>query len=131
MATRVQVRSSGALYITPDPLVDTSALQLDLSLPAGWQSGTWVRGSTADRVLGAAYVDLDALASGLTGKLFALRVKCGPAIRVRITSQLSGVAIIPCGASLLLSFPTTDLLTLVEVSGDASEATDIVWACVV
>lgn len=132
MATpRTSVRCFGTLVVSPDPLVDASALKIDLALPIGYQSGTWNRGTMADRVLGAAYVSLNALAAGLTGKVFALRVKCGPAIRVRITSQTSGVAVIPCGAELLLTFPAGDLLTLVEVSGDATDATDIAWAAVV
>lgn len=131
MATRVSVRCYGSLVVTPDPLTDASALKIDLGLPPGYQSGTWSRGSMGDRVLGAAYVSLAALASGLTAKAFALRVKCGPAIRVRITTQTSGVAVLPCGAEMLLTFPEGDLLTLVEVSGDADDATDIAWATIV
>lgn len=128
---RVQVRSSGSITVTPDPLADASALGIDITLLPGWGSGTWSRSSVGDQVDGAAYVDLGVLASGLAAKLFVLRVKCGPEIRVRITTQTSGVAVIPCGSVLLLTFPEGDLLELVEVSGDAAEATDIAWAAVV
>jgi len=132
MATtrRVSIRSSGSVSISPEPLSDASAAIVDLSMPTGYQHGSWSRSSMADIVSGAAYVDLDVLASGQEGKVFALRIKSGPEIRVRITTQVSGVAVIPVGASLLLTFPAGDLLTLVEVSGDAAEDTDIAWACV-
>lgn len=130
-SARVQVRSSGVLSVQPSPLEDASKALVDLALASTYQSGTWHRASMHDKVLGAAYVSLGALASGLAAKVFALRLKAGPAIKVRVTCQASGVQVCPVGSCLLLTLPVGDLVTLVEVAGDASEASEIAWCVIV
>lgn len=130
-SARVQVRSSGVLSVQPSPLEDASKVLVDLALSSGYQSGTWHRASMQDRVLGAVYVSLNALASGLAAKVFALRLKAGPAIKVRLTFQSSGTQVCPVGSCLFLTLPAGDLLTLVEVSGDASETSEIAWCAIV
>jgi len=130
-SARVQVRSSGVLSAQPSPLEDASKALVDLALSNSYQSGTWHRASVHDKVQGAAYVSLGALASGLAAKVFALRLKAGPAIKVRLTLQASGTQVCPVGSCLFLTLPAGDLLTLVEVSGDASDASEIAWCVIV
>lgn len=130
-SARVQVRSSGVISVQPSPLEDASQALVDLTLSSGYQSATWHRASMHDKVLGAAYVSLGALASGLAAKVFALRLKSGPAIKVRVTCQASGAQICPVGSCLLLTLPTGDLATLIEVAGDASETSEIAWCAIV
>ncbi len=130
-SARVQVRSSGVISVQPSPLEDASQALVDLTLSSGYRSGTWHRASMHDKVLGAAYVGLQAVGSGLAAKIIAIRLKSGPAIKVRITCQASGVQVCPVGSCLLLTLPAGDLVTLVEVAGDASETSEIAWCSIV
>lgn len=129
-SARVQVRSSGVLSVQPSPLEDASQALVDLALASGYQSGTWTRSSMHDTVSGAAYVDLGACGDGQSVKIFALRLKTGPAIKVRVTYANSGTQVCPVGSCLLLTLPAGDLATLIEVSGDAAEDSSIAWCAI-
>lgn len=130
-SARVQVRSYGVLSVQPSPLEDASKALINLALSSGYQSGTWHRASMHDKVLGASYVDLGAIGDGLAAKVFALRLKAGPAITLRLTLQASGTQVCPVGSCALLTLPEGDLLELVEVAGDAADASEIAWCAIV
>lgn len=129
-SSRVQVRSSGVLSVQPSPLTDASQVLVDLALSAGYQSGTWARSSMQDTVNGAGYVDLGACGDGQEVKVFALRLKSGPPVLVRVTYASSGTQVCPVGSCLLLTAPADDRLTLVEVANDASADSEIAWAAI-
>lgn len=130
-SARVQVRSSGVLSVQPSPLEDASQVLLDLALSSGYQSGTWTRSSMHDTVSGAAYATLVDPPGSAVAKIFALRLKTGPAIKVRITYESSGAQICPVGSCLFLTLPAGDRVTLIEVSGDAAEDSTVAWCVVV
>jgi hypothetical protein len=130
-SARVQVRSSGVLSVQPSPLEDASQTLVDLALSSDYQSGTWTRSSMHDTVSGASYVTLVDPPASAVAKVFALRLKTGPAIKVRVTYENSGAQVCPVGSCLFLTPPEDDRLTLIEVSGDAAEDSTIAWCAIV
>lgn len=129
-SARVQVRSSGVLSVQPSPLTDASKVLVDLALASGYQSGTWTRSSMADTVSGVSYTAL--VEPPDPAKIFALRIKSGAAIKVRVTYESSGAQVCPVGSSLLLTPPEDDRLTLIEVASvDASLDSEIAWCVIV
>lgn len=122
MAARFTAKLSGALsfYGLPDKVSATAAGSLDATL-----SGEWHRGGIRDSVTSAGFVALN-LPSGKTAKLLRVRPCCGSGtLSVRVTFAVSATIVLKprTDFGLLLSVPDGDLITGVEVSSGAADAT--------
>jgi hypothetical protein len=124
-ATRITVTFTGTLTARSEPTgAETSVI---FGARALYAATAWEAGSRQDRIATDAWVTLPWTA-GKLAKIIGLQLREGSApLKVRITRQVSGQAVIAAAPIVCLTFPDGDAVTLLEIAGDDTLATEFEW----
>lgn len=125
-STRITLTFRGQLAATTTPTGSESVLTF--SAESALAAGAWQAGGQ-DSIETASWVTLP-WRSGLVAEVIGIQVRSGAPLNVRITREVSAQAVIAADPLCLLSFPLLDRVTLLEVSGSASEASEFEWLAV-
>lgn len=124
-ATRITVTFTGSLTARSEPTgAETSVI---FGCRALYAATAWEASSRQARITTDAWVTLPWTA-GQVAKIIGLQIREGSApLKIRLTRQVSGQAIIAAAPVACLTFPDGDAVTLLEVAGDADLPSEFEW----
>ena len=124
-ATRISIRFTGSIVARSEPIGSESGA-LVIGVKGDYAATGWQTSTMQGRINSASFVALPWQA-GQVAKIIGLQVRSGPPLRVRITRQITALAIVDAAPVYCGSFRDLDGVTLLEVAGDGVTATEFEW----
>lgn len=126
-STRIYASFFGSLTAAAEPVGSENILAF--SAEDYYRAAAWQAGSLQASIKTASYVALP-WQSGLVAATIGIQIRAGAPLKIRLTRQVSGQAVIDCDPFAVLTFRANDRVTLLEVSGSADVATEFSWLAI-
>ena len=126
-STRIYASFFGSLTAAAEPVGSQNVLAFDAE--DYYDAAAWQAGSLQASIKTASYVALPWQA-GLVAATIGIQIRAGAPLKIRLTREVSGQAVIDCDPFAVLTFREADRVTLLEVSGSAETETTFAWLAI-
>ena len=126
-STRIYASFFGSLTAAAEPVGSQNVLAFDAE--DYYDAAAWQAGSLQASIKTASYVALPWQA-GLVAATIGIQIRAGAPLKIRLTREVSGQAVIACDPFAVPTFRDTYRVPLLEVSGSADTETTFAWLAI-